>query len=230
MGGIFGILLAFVAAFTQLVIKHPRASLWIISAVSLLFASYRVWAKERHALLAEQAKHAKPRIVGGISEVINESAIPNPPVYGFDHYFTLELWLCNKGVATNFRSFELTLFANNSRNGPEHKGEKVSLSGYYLEKQEPQKRGGSTEMASIVLELEDYDAIGLLQELETRRGWLRFVVRNIEWTTEGVPQFTKMELVITDGSGGRWLLPSTPPWKEPDENLRIRKGKPIRYA
>jgi hypothetical protein len=56
MSGAASIVLAFLAAYWEFIVKHGKVALWIASAVCFVIASYRVWAKERRRL-DELTKH-----------------------------------------------------------------------------------------------------------------------------------------------------------------------------
>src|SRR5258708_18494248 len=135
MAGSLSIILAFLAAYFD-VAKRNIALLWIAAFLAISIAAYRVWARERRDLLLEQAKNAKPLIVGQIVEVITEKTISQDQ-RPFDYYFTVNFSLTNERADTNFQSFEFTLFAENAKNGRAHKGERISLVGLCLERKRP---------------------------------------------------------------------------------------------
>src|SRR5207237_9417196 len=54
MSGIASVSLAFLAAYSQFIVQHAKALLWVASATCFVITSYRVWARER--LLVEQLK------------------------------------------------------------------------------------------------------------------------------------------------------------------------------
>lgn len=55
MGGGLGIILAFLASYFAFIAGHNIAVLWLLALLSFLFASYRVWVRERKkAIAAEQ--------------------------------------------------------------------------------------------------------------------------------------------------------------------------------
>ena len=219
MAGVFSIFFAFLAAYFD-VTKRNIALLWLAAFLSLAVAAYRVWAKERRYLLAEQAKNAKPQIVGKIIEVITEKTISEDQ-RPYDYYFTVNFSLTNERANTNFPSFEFTLFSENTKNGPAHKGERVSLAGLCLERKQP----------PTYEKLKDYESERLLTQWETRRGWLRFVVRGLQWDlAKSAPVFTHIQIVVKDGSGQPWPLDSTPPWAETNYNLKIQSCNRFMWA
>ena len=56
MSGPSSIVLAFLAAYFDFIVKHGKAALWAASAVCFIIASYRTWAAERRRL-EELTKH-----------------------------------------------------------------------------------------------------------------------------------------------------------------------------
>src|SRR5258706_8290680 len=212
MSGVIAIIFAFLAGYFDFVANRNIAFLWIAAVLAISVAAYRVWAKERGAVLAEQAKNAKPLIVGEIVEVITETRI-SPDQKPYHYYFTVRLSLTNERASTNFSSFEFTLFAENAKNGSQHKGERVSLEGLCLERKQPQ----SYET------LKDYEAEKVLTQWETRPGWLRFVVRGLQWDlAKSAPVLSHLQIVVTDGSGQPWTLDSTASsWIKTNYDLKI---------
>ena len=59
MSGIASVILAFLAAYLEFIVKHGKAVLWVTAALCLIIASYRIWAKEHKAVLAAQAQLGK---------------------------------------------------------------------------------------------------------------------------------------------------------------------------
>ncbi len=219
MGSGLGIFLAFLAVYFAFVLKHNIAALWLLALLAFLFASYRVWVKEHRGMSAEQVKNAKPLIVGHIIEVITEKTISQK--YEFDYHFTVNFSLTNQRANTNFQSFEFTLFAENTKNGPAHQAESFPLVGLCLERKEPPSHE----------KLKNYESEKLLTQWETRRGWLRFVVNELQWDFgKGAPVFTRIQIIVTDGSGQRWPLDSTPPWAETNYNLQIQPCNQVWFA
>lgn len=80
MSGIASIILAFLAAYFEFIVKHGKAVLWITAALCFIIASYRIWAKEHMAVLAAQArfsaddKDARKReyIIDGLRALIRD--------------------------------------------------------------------------------------------------------------------------------------------------------------
>jgi hypothetical protein len=56
MSGVASVILAFLAAYLEFIVKNGRVALWATAAVCFVVASYRIWAKEHKALLAKQAE------------------------------------------------------------------------------------------------------------------------------------------------------------------------------
>src|SRR5207244_3673477 len=90
-----GILLVFAAGYFDFVAKHNIAFIWIAACLSISFAAYRVWARERRSLLAERARNAKPLVRGEIEELYPDRALDTlPEAKGrWDYYLTLKAHL-----------------------------------------------------------------------------------------------------------------------------------------
>lgn len=220
MTGSLSLILAFLAAYFD--VAHQNiALLWIAAFVAISIAAYRVWAKERMAVLAEQAKNTKPLIVGTIIEVITEETI-SPDQRPFDYHFTVNFSLTNERADTNFQSFGFTLFAENTKNGPEHNGERVSLDGLCLERKRPPAHE----------KLKDFESKTLLTQWETRQGWLQFVVRGLQWDyAKSAPLFTRIQILVTDGSGQTWTLDSaSSSWVGTNYELKIEPCNQFAFA
>jgi len=56
MSGVASVILAFLAAYLEFIVKHGKAALWVTAAICFVIASYRIWAKEHQALEAKQAE------------------------------------------------------------------------------------------------------------------------------------------------------------------------------
>src|SRR5437762_4648834 len=94
---------------------------------------------------------------------------------------TIHFWLRCKNMATNFSKFDLTLAIKGAKQS-EYKGDKQLLDGTLcLDRKQYQKTDGQTEPATIFTKLVDYDSATPLDPNITRQGWLRFVIRNVEY-------------------------------------------------
>jgi len=174
MGGGLGIFFAFLAAYFAFVAGHNIALLWVLALLAFLFASYRVWAKERRALLAEQTKNANPDIHGEIKEVYFDHEVSmdksGPNSAGdfevfYDFVFTIRVFVKNLGIKTTVEGYRLVLDGA----GFVHEGERVALDDYYI------RRSGMKEGRIDDIETRNDEP------LETSRsGWLRFVVRGVK--------------------------------------------------
>ena len=177
-------------------------------------------------LLAEMLREddkTKPWIKGEIEEVIVETALPEEKIAGFDYYMTMRFWLRSETVPTNFRAFELWLFVEHAKLS-QYKGERILLDGLCLDRKQYQKTNAQTEPAIILTKLVDYDAATPLEQWVTREGWLRFVIRNVEYADKGTEglKFDRLELRVTDGSGKLWTLTTKPPWTKTGPKLEIK--------
>jgi len=174
----------------------------------------------------EEEDKTKPNIKGKIEEVIAENAIPEERVAGFDYYMTIRFWLRNESIATNFQGFELWLFAEHAKQS-EYKGDRLPLAGWCLDRKQYQKTGAQTAQTPALTRLQDYDAATPLELWVSREGWLRFVIRNVEYADLVSPEgkglvFDRLELRVTDGSGKQWTLTTKPPWTKTGPGLEIK--------
>jgi len=62
ISGVGGVALAFLAAYYAFIAQHNIAVLWLLAFLSIAFASYRVWVKERRAYLEERKKPRSPKL------------------------------------------------------------------------------------------------------------------------------------------------------------------------
>jgi hypothetical protein len=137
---------------------------------------------------------------------------------------TLRFWLRSETVPTNFRAFELWLFTQNAKLS-QYKGDRLLLDGLCLDRKQYQKTNGQTEPAIILTRLVDYEATTPLEQWVTREGWLRFIIRNVEYAdmkAEGL-KFDRVELRVTDGTGKVWTLTTRPPWTKTGPKLEIKR-------
>lgn len=174
----------------------------------------------------EEEDKTKPKIKGRIEEVIVENALPEERIAGFDYYITIRFWLRNESVATNFRTFELWLFAQHAKQS-EYKGDRLPLAGLCLDRKQYQKTGAQTAQAPALAPLQDYDAATPLEPWVSREGWLRFVIRNVEYADTVSKEgkgfvFDRLELWVTDGSGKLWTLTTKPPWLKTGPGLEVK--------
>jgi len=100
----------------------------------------------------------------------------------------------------------------------------LPLSDYCLYKEVPAQSGAHTELQRVQERLEDFDALTPLERNSTPPGWLRFVVRNVQWnmTDELANYMSHMELTVMDGSGVQWTLTNKPPWRQENPKLEVR--------
>jgi hypothetical protein len=180
-------------------------------------------------LLAESLEDddpTKPKITGEIEEVIIEKGMVKENA-GLDYFINLRFWLRNKGARTNFHAFKLSVEIGETNRD----ADKLPLAGFCLYRPEPRATNGPyTTEIEVQTKLSDYDAETPLDRDITRPGWLRFVLRNVRWNLQDATahRLTRLNLTVTDGSGGTWTLSSEPPWKETDRELRIEPC-PVRF-
>jgi hypothetical protein len=177
------------------------------------------------SLLADCYKEkddTKPDISGAIERIIEKKILPQKDqgIAGFDYYFTLRFWLRNTGARGNFHDFVLSIFIDDKT----YTGEMLPLSGYCLLKEIPAQCGAHTELQRAEEKLANFDALTPLERNSTRSGWLRFVVRNVQWnmTDESANHISHLELTVTDGGGGQWTLTDKPPWSHENPKLEVR--------
>ena len=183
ISGVFGVALAFLAAYYAFIAQHNIAVLWLLAFLSIAVASYRVWVKERRVYLAERDKNANPEIKGEIVEVHDEWAVPpsrkneqGKEDTTLEHFFTIKARIFNvRPVPTTVR-FELWLQAPHAN----CKANRSSLTGLFLRREEHATGIISrTSMMQLVTEpLTDLDSLGRtpLARGEEREGWIRFVL------------------------------------------------------
>jgi hypothetical protein len=187
--------------------------------------------KEKSDLLEElladcfrEKDDTKPDISGAIEVVIQKKLLPErgQGIAGFDYYFTLRCWLRNIGAPGNFQNFSLYIFVDNKT----YAGERLPVAGYCLFKQVPTQSGAHTTLQVTPEKLEEFDAFSILERNSTRYGWLRFVIRNVEWNQrdESANYISHLELTVRDGSGGQTTITDkSTSWKyENPPNFEVR--------
>jgi len=122
MSGIASIILAFLAAYLEFIVKHGKASLWVTAAICFCVASYRIWASEREKVLNQQKGTLWPEFQGELVEVqiwplrtsdiyTSEQGITrNAKPLDIGSTFLLKLYFVNtQPVETTIRRFSLTI-------------------------------------------------------------------------------------------------------------------------
>jgi hypothetical protein len=182
ISGSGGVALAFLAAYFAFVSQHNIAILWLLSVLCISFAAYRVWVKERRALIAEQTKNAKPEIGGEIEEVHDKWVLPayrdaeKVSDTSLEYFFTIKARIYNvRPVPTTLR-FELWLQAPNAN----FRANRSSLSGLHLRREEHATGtlSRTARMQTATEELTDLEKLGRtpLALGSEHEGWLRFVI------------------------------------------------------
>jgi hypothetical protein len=188
---------------------------WITFVIAMLIA----WFIKNQELNAEKAKREKPDIQGEIKEVHEFSGTSNS---GFDYFFTLNVFLRNKGRAIGIRDYSLRMIQGDHT----YTGEKSSLKSYCLERKEPHpgKSFAGTEMKAVeypLLDLGDMKNVPL--DSVGRDGWIRFAVRGVrffedEWEEDGNTRILKkVELTIIADDGTKLILESSQPFQATGE-------------
>lgn len=114
MGSGLGIILAFLAAYFAFIAGHNIAVLWLLAVLSFVFAGYRVWVKERRAILA--VKGDLPKMKGRFHQVyFSPVLIASLDEEGrIEGYVTIQASLGNVGtLRTSIHEFRLTLTTDN---------------------------------------------------------------------------------------------------------------------
>ena len=217
-GGL-GVAFVFAAAYYAFVAQHNRAILWLLAVLSIAIAAYRVWVKERRAvleaqerLLTEQSKNAKPEIRGKIEEVHDKWVLPAYPKdekiadTSLEYFFTIKARIYNvRPVPTTLR-FELWLQAPRAN----FRANKSSLSGLHLRREEHATGTLSrTARTQTVTEpLIDLEPLGRtpLALGEEREGWLRFVIPRADSAYK--KDVESLCLVARDIYGGAHIIQS----------------------
>jgi hypothetical protein len=212
ISGVDGVALAFAAAYFAFVSQHNIAILWLLSVLSFAFAAYRVWVKERRALIAEQTKNAKPEIGGEIEEVHDKWVLPAYPKdekitdTSLEYFFTIKARIYNvRPVPTTLR-FELWLQAPNAN----FKANRSSLSGLHLRREEHATGtlSRTARMQTTTEDLIDLEKLGRtpLALGSEHEGWLRFIVPRADSAYK--KDVESLCLVARDVYGGAHIIQS----------------------
>jgi hypothetical protein len=216
ISGVFGVALAFLAAYYAFIAQHNIAILWLLSFLSITIAAYRVWVKERRALLeaqgkllTEQTKNAKPEIKGEVIEVYDKWAIPAAKAgtdTSLEYFFTIKARIYNvRPVPTTLR-FELWLQAPRAN----FKANRSSLSGLYLRREEHATGtlSRTARMQTATEELIDLEKLGRtpLALGAEHEGWLRFVLHRADSPYK--KDVESLCLVARDIYGGAHIIQS----------------------
>jgi len=202
MSGVIAVIFAFLAGYFDFVAKRNIAFLWIAAFLGISIAAYRVWAKERRALIGEQAKNAKAEISGQVKEVFFEkhhegglaSALTQTSegeihyTLHYNYVFNVRIYVANHRAATTIERFEVRLRSNDDT----HKSTKLPIERDQYAIKRPT---GNESMADI----EDSNDIPLEH---TRNGWLRFSVPGVK----GIGDYHKepnqeIEVSVIDKNG-----------------------------
>jgi len=115
MSGLFSISLAFLAAYSDYIVKHAKVVLWIAAGLCFILTSYRVWSRERDELIEERAKSTRPNLKGRITRFYVEAG---------SGLVCMEISLWNtQRVSTSIQEFKVRLST------PESKFEGVEIPG-----------------------------------------------------------------------------------------------------
>lgn len=217
-GGL-GVAFVFAAAYYAFVAQHNIAILWLLAVLSIAIAAYRVWVKERRAmleaqekLLIEQTKNAKPEIRGEIEEVHDKWVLPayrdaeKVSDTSLDHFVTIKARIYNvRPVPTTLR-FELWLQAPRAN----FRANRSSLSGLYLRREEHATGtlSRTARMQTATEELTDLEKLGRtpLALGSEHEGWLRFVIPKADSAYK--KDVESLCLVARDIYGGAHIIQS----------------------
>lgn len=181
LSGGMSVVAAFAAAYFEFVAKNPKVFLWISSAICLVIAAYRVWAKEHQTLLDERAANGRARITGAIHK-----AFASP--HREDKFVTvvvLEAHFSNqRPTPTTLRHFGISIAAGESTYNTD-KIYKGTIEALY--------RG---EKSGVVNNLGNYIATTPLEHGHHREGWLQFFLEGVR---PEVVYNAPVTLLITDG-------------------------------
>jgi hypothetical protein len=210
MSGPASIILAFLAAYFEFIVKHGLAVLWVAAAACLLLTSYRIWSKERRELIAERVKNALPNITGRIKEVYfdrNWSTISFAiSEHNYDEYvFYVNTYIANHGAETSIEEYKFVLNVD----GKPYLGERMTVENYYI------LRPGAAYKSLTDIENSNDEPLK-----HTRNGWLRFgflsnpIQRvNDESDEELEKRNIEIELDVIDKHGTPHRLEGLPPPK-----------------
>lgn len=194
MTGTLGLVFTFLAAYFAFVSSHNVAFLWLLAVLSFSLAGYGVWVKERHALVAERAKNAKPEITGAIKEVffkqeradIRTVAQPSGET-GFevvvDFEFTVRIFVKNLGAPTTIEQYRYRLRLGDRI----WEGEKLLLEG----------QGFHVQRGNLREPLKDIETMNDLPLDHSRNGWIRFRVNG----APAIKDATEMDIEVVDKHG-----------------------------